>query len=275
MNGFINNIHALRWLWNHLKDDYGFEYLCTNYLTQDPQENNFSEIRRRCGRNDVPTAYQFGAAYKYAALAASAKLTEGTNCEHDDALPFLEEKDFSEESHSEVPHFTYKFQPLDTKRPSDYTPKELNALMYIIGASVLKLKHKKCRKRLLLSQSEVIQESNMAYTFSLLKNARCYPGTILFEIGFLAYTAFRQRFSKYLYQSRKNVKARLSEHVDYDKFEGNVCLTCFRTVLDKIFNTLISGYLKELRAQKRTASKKVVGNGHRNKKARRMNLPEL
>lgn len=273
MSGFINNIHALRWLWNILENDFEFEQLCTNHLTQDPQENNFSEIRRRCGSNDTPTAYQFGAAYKYAAIAENAKLAEGTNCEDDSALSLLDDKDLSNNAtYTESTRYTYKCLPLALLRRDECNSAELNALMYIVGASASKLRHERCRKRLLLNRDNVTRSQNTAYSFCLLKNAHCYPGTTLFEIGFLAFSAYKQRFLKYLHQNRKFVKARLRDHVSHTDFEGYVCSACFDTIIDKIFNTLISGYLKKLRVQRKVSTKKI-GFGKRNSKARKMNLP--
>lgn len=131
LSGILNNINAVGWLWKYLSSDFSFKHLCTNFLTQDPQENNFFDIRRRCGCNDVPTAYQFGAAYKYAAIAPNEKLSAGANCESDDALRFLEDDDFTiDENSMQGERYTYEFKPLDPVNIENYTPKELNGLMY-------------------------------------------------------------------------------------------------------------------------------------------------
>ena len=93
VDGFINNINALKLLWLDLTTECNCEYLPTNHLLQDCLENLFSEIRRRCGSNDTPDALQFGAAFKYAIVEKNSDLIDGSNCEQDLARPLLDETD--------------------------------------------------------------------------------------------------------------------------------------------------------------------------------------
>lgn len=280
VDGFIRNINALQWLWDKLHKDFGFQSLSTNHLNQDPNENLFSEIRRRCGRNDAPNAIQFAAAFRNAALAANEKLQDGSNCEPDNAVPLcdslgdssdLDIEELWEKSDSKTP-FKYKVLPLKPTTLDDYSTKELNALMYILGAAVAKLPHKKCRKELTVAREE-LNENNENYRFCKMKNASYYPSTILFKIGMDAFKAYKQKFRKFLYQNRQNVKKRLKEYMEYHNFADSICQKCFNVLVDKIFNTLIQAFLRDVKISLRL-KQKVMRQRKRNRKAIRMNLPD-
>lgn len=245
---------------------------------QDCVENLFSEIRRRCGRNDAPTAYQFGAAFKYAAIAANEKLPEGSNCESDEAQLLLEDNDavFHNDTrkllHSNA--FVYKSKPLDYRTTQNYSSKDLNGLAYITGASAMKLPHKRCRKNLIVPRAAAEVNTHL-FQFCKLKNAANYPSTKLFEVGLLAFTAYKQRFEHFLYQNRQGVKKRLKEYVPYDDFDAFCCKDCFDRVVDKIFNTLINCFLRKVKLSLKLAvsqkllqksSNKTTGTGVRGKR---------
>lgn len=271
--GFVRNINAVQWLWDKLNNEFGYENLSTNHLCQDPNENLFSEVRRRCGRNDSPNAVQFAAALKSATIAANEKI-QGSNCESDNAVPLCDFNDMELEDLWEMeeysPHFKYKLRPLKSAN-SNFTNKELNGLTYILGATVVKLSHSKCRQRL-TTDRENLDKNDRVYCFSTLKNASCYPSTLLFEIGLQAFTAYKQKFRKFLYQNRRNVKTRLKQYIIYDNFCDEMCQKCFETILDKIFNTFIQGFLREVKLSLRM-KQKAKRDGKRNRKAVRMNLP--
>lgn len=250
-------------------------------------ENLFSEIRRRCGRNDAPNAYQFGAAFKYAAISANEKLPEGTNCESDDAELLIDDNDAAlnedcdEELHSTA--FVYELTPLDLGLTQNYTSKDLNGLAYITGAAAIKLTHKKCRKNLIATRNEVEINPDL-FQFCKLKNATSYPSNKLFEVGLLAFTAYKQKFEHFLYQNRQGVKGRLKQYVPYDAFDAFCCKDCFNKFVDKIFNTLINCFLRKVKLSlkmagsksKQKSGSKANGTGvkhKRNRKAVRMNLP--
>lgn len=287
--GFKNNINALYWLWDKLEEKFGFESLSTNYLTQDAVENHFSEVRWRGGRNDCPTADKFAAAMKYAAIAANQKIP-GANCEPDNAGFLIEEEvratDFEQQKNTQ---FQYKMVPLNMDAQKRYTPHELNGLAYIVGAAARKL-HQHCKLRLVQRKDDIELKSHI-YSFCKLKNCETLPKSKLFEIGLLAYTVFVQRFKKMLYQSRDNVKTRMKEYMNYEDFKSHVCLKCFESVIDKIFNTLIKAFVKRVNANLRGAARVAPTAGaariaptagaariapkfpKRNRKAMRMCLP--
>ncbi|XP_065077883.1 uncharacterized protein LOC135701107 [Ochlerotatus camptorhynchus] len=50
---------------------------------------------------------------------------------------------------------------------------------------------------------------------------------------------YKQKFTKFLHQNRKNVKARLKEYLKHDDFKVVVCHECFHTLIYKFFNVLI------------------------------------
>lgn len=273
--GFISNINAIEWMWPKLKDEFGFSELCTNFLNADTVENHNSEVRRRCGRNDAPNSAQFGASFKYAAIAVNEKLVEGTNIEADGAKPLIEDIEFnSKRNQVEQPACDYNDEPLDDEYERTYTAKELNGLMFIVGYAVLKIQHKSCRERL-CQKGDEISPDHPLYAFCKLKRCSAYPSSLLYKIGLRVFNAFNQKFRAFLYECRQGVKTRLKTFVDYDTYSGETCRKCFDIVVDKLYNTLIQGFLKKAKnAHKRkTAAKKAATAAKRNRKAFRMQLP--
>lgn len=247
-------------------------------LCQDCLENFFSEIRRRCGFNDAPNAFQFGSAFKYAMIAALEKgFGEGTNCQHDSARPLLEENDVDDLQPNTYEPCNYDYEALDLESPFEALKKELNALVYVIGAAASKLPHKKCKQKLTAEQDDECLQ-NEDYSFIKLK-ASCasknvtIPNSCLYNIGILAFLCFKQKFKRFLYQNRRNVKTRLKAYLKYESFDYGACESCFHKLVDIIFNTLIQGFLRDVRVQQKIAENNKRYR-KRNRKAVRMNLPE-
>lgn len=270
-------------LWNELVQQFDCKFLCTNNICQDCLENLFSEIRRRCGSNDTPDCLQFGAAFKYACIETAGYPQEGSNCEKDDSVPLLSTTDppTDEESRKSgeeklcrrVCH-SYKYTPLDVSTPLEIPVKELNALMYVAGAATRKLYHKKCIKNLKTEHNVKLPDDD-AYNFCKIKqavHARSFvlPSSQLYRIAILCHAAFKQKFTTYLYQNHRNVKTRLKKHISYRLFETTVCQRCFDLLVDKIFNTLIQGFLKQLKSIPTKGRNRAY---KRKGKARRMCLP--
>ncbi|XP_034239127.1 uncharacterized protein LOC117644050 [Thrips palmi] len=80
--GWLENISAVKDLWQDLKDDYQFEYLNLRRLNQDPLENLFSVIKSNGAK--VPTAVQFIAGLKTSIVTNLRNSgIRGANCEED------------------------------------------------------------------------------------------------------------------------------------------------------------------------------------------------
>lgn len=250
-------------------------------MCQDFLENLFAEVRRRCGSNDAPDSVQFGTAFKYAAIEANIKAFDGENCEADDARPLITNEDLGDfmNGNSSINQQTimtasYELPPLDTSKPFEITMRELNGLVYIVGAAVRKLPHKECIKNLVHErQDDVLDE---AYNFIVLKQISTstvlhLPNAKLYEIGVLCFAAFNQKFSNFLFQNKVGVKTKLKHYVDYDLFDDCICKKCFLLLIDKIYNTLIQGFLKSVKAKQSAEDK--VKRFKRNRKAGRMCLP--
>lgn len=266
-------------VWNDLVLRFDCEYLCTNHTNQDCLENTFSEVRRRCGSNDAPDCLQFGAAFKYACIETGGCSTEGSNCEKDDSVPLLSATEPTtdmplETSDREKVCHEYQFTPLDVSTPMEIPVKEMNALMYVAGAAARKLYHQKCMKKLKAEQNEHLLDDE-AYSFcktkqSIYGKSFILPSSSLYRISVLCLAAFKQKFKKYLYQNHRNVKTRLKKHISHRLFEADVCQRCFNLLVDKIFNTLIQGFLKQLKSTPNDSKTKMF---KRKGKARRMCLP--
>lgn len=278
MIGLIGNIYALLWLWTTLKDEYKCSHLCTNPLCQDCLENFFAEIRRRCGFNDAPNAFQFGSAFKYAMVAAAEENSfDGKNCQNDKAVPLLNDNDLDQFPVPEQDDFSdYEFEPLDYSIPLTAQKKELNALVYVLGAAAGKLRHKKCREKLIEQRDGNFLE-NEDYSFTLLKSSISsrsvhIPNNALYAVGLVALWCFKLKFRKFLYENRCGVKKRLKAYVQYTSLDFAACKCCFDRLVDYIFNTLIQKFLGEVRYQHKVADKNKRLR-KRNRKAFRMNLP--
>lgn len=255
--------------------------MCTNHLCQDFLENLFAEVRRRCGSNDAPDSLQFGTAFKYAAIEANLKAFNGENCEADDARPLITNKDLgdfmignSNRNQHNILTASLELPPLDTSKPLEITMRELNGLIYIVGAAVRKLPHKKCVKNLVQERQDDVMDEG--YNFIKLKqlstsNVLNLPNTKLYEIGVICFAAFNQKFSNFMFQNKVGVKTKLKQYVDYELFDDCICKTCFLLLIDKIYNTLIQGFLKSVKAKQSTEDK--VKRYKRNRKAGRMCLP--
>lgn len=269
------------WIWNILKTKYRCNYLCTNPLCQDCLENLFSEIRRRCGFNDAPNVFHFSSAFKYAMISASNEtsntIDEGMNCEDDKVPSLLNEKDLEQISTQDPKRWFFEFEPLNVDTPSQFLKKDLNALVYILGAALRKLPHAKCRAQLMAEQDDDCLQ-NEDYSFLKLKAHSStrqinIPNNKLYDIGIVAFAVFKQKFKKFLFENRKDVKFRMKQYVIYDHFGDSICKNCFSKLMDCIFNTFIQGFLREIRFKNKIAENNKR-RAKRNRKAFRMNLAE-
>lgn len=281
LSGFIGNIHALKWLWTKLQTEFGCNYLCTNPLTQDCLENFFAEIRRRCGFNDAPNAFQFGSAFKYAMIsAAHQNFDDGRNCQADNTKLLLSEEEIDESSifASKASEHDYTFENFKPEDVFEVPKKEINALIYILGAAVNKIAHKRCRSKLITENADAYM-GNDDYDFCRLKASLSQrkitiPNNTLANIGLLAFSAYKLKFNTFLFENRRFVKKRLMMYVDYDSFDYATCKTCFDKLLVVIFNTFIQSFLRDVRLQNKIASNNKRARKKRNRKAFRMNLPD-
>ena len=202
---------------------------------------------------------------------------EGKNCQNDAQQPLLNEQDLEDMTENAEETVSYEKEQLDLNTPFAIRKKDLNALLYILGIAISKLSHEKCRLKLKASRDAACLDGE-DYAFSKLKAQATsrnidIPNNTLYAIGLLAFTAFKQKFEKFLFQNRKHVKSRLKEFVTYDHFDAVVCKFCFGRLIDFIFNTLIQAFLRETRYKNKIAenNKRKI---KRNRKAVRMNLPQ-
>ena len=79
--GWILSIYCLLGLWEDMKNNYGFKFILTSRLNQDPIENFFSVIRRNKGDNmDNPNAKQFCEAFRSAMYNNMTRPSKHANC---------------------------------------------------------------------------------------------------------------------------------------------------------------------------------------------------
>ncbi|XP_058442928.1 uncharacterized protein LOC131425232 [Malaya genurostris] len=275
LNGYLHNIQTIRELWTILNTSYGVPFIRTNYICQDALENEFSNIRRSCGFNDTPNCYQFAAALKYSSVSKCLDATINTNCEPDDLSTVVDPLEEPEEDplaiDTENCRMRY-FQPIAFDKVQSPDKAEMNALVYVIGYAVTKLKHKKCRKRMVLKHdaSQILEHH---YSFCRVKqylnaNRFNYPNNTAIEIGTILLTAFKEKFFNFFNESRFGLKNRLAEYVDYSDYETFLCTGCFAKFIDCTLNTLIKGQLLKITNKTNKTNRKTKKNG----KARRMGI---
>lgn len=272
------NIEALKQLWKYLQEVHNCIFLVTNTLCQDCLENFFSEIRRRCGYNDSLNTFQFGSAFRNACITAIDQNYQGTNCKKDGYVPLLTERDFMETESSLNSSSAIAIQndpSLDLSQKVLVRKSELSALVYVLGAAAAKIKHIKCKDRLVARNAQAFV-NNEDYKFCLLKASFAerninIPSNLLYDIGLQIFTIFKLKFKRFLYENRRYVKLRLKRYMDHGYYDHAICKSCFDALIDRILNTLIKGFLNETRLKKMFQDK-VRRRVKRNRKAVRMNL---
>lgn len=76
VRGFCLTMRSILMLCDHLTVHYGFAYLLTRRINQDPLENTFSIIRSKSGANVNTTARQFQAAFRHLLVSNLFKVSE-------------------------------------------------------------------------------------------------------------------------------------------------------------------------------------------------------
>ncbi|XP_062560460.1 uncharacterized protein LOC134224843 isoform X2 [Armigeres subalbatus] len=276
--GYIHNINAIRKLWRIVYDQHGFSTLRMINVCNDPLENEYGKLRRACGTNDAPNAHQFAAALKYSCIEKSLSSDHNSNCIPDNTTNLVDEQ-CTDESMDVDPlaidesFLMCRFEPLD----KDFELPDLletNALVYVVGYAVTKLKHVACQDSLKRPYSSD-ESLDVNYTFCKYKqylNAAgfIYPNSKALEIGAILLIALKQKFYKFLLECRNGVKMRLKEYVDYEDFK-EICYTCFCKFCDILLNTFFNG--QTIKMQSIYQRKQRKARIRRNGKARRMDLP--
>lgn len=210
-------------------------------------------------------------------LTAFEDFNKGKNCEGDNAPSLLNEDDVQNISIRDRKPTSYDFEPLDVDTPFEFHINDLNAVVYILGAAVIKLAHKKCRSQLKAEQGDdCLQNEDYAFVKRKAQSSTRtinIPNTKLYEIGIVAFAVFNRKFNKFLFENRRNVKLRMKQYIPYEHFGTSICKDCFAKLLDFIFNTFIQGFLREIRFKNKLAQNKKRKT-KRNRKAIRMDLPE-
>ena len=89
-------------------------------------------------------------------IAASDQCyVRGKNCQDDTSFSLLSEEIIDNLPKSSINRqIDYRFEPIDLSVPLETNSRDMNALVYILGAAAHKLQHEKCRKNLVLDKPE-------------------------------------------------------------------------------------------------------------------------
>lgn len=278
--GLIHNISALHHLWNVLSTNYKFTHLRTNKTCQDPLENQFSDVRRACGSNDTPNAEEFGIALKHSMVKRTITVSSQANCQPDHTTPLIGNQasadvpqELFEEENIEDPlaecgdYADRLFEPLEIEIIHQLDKAELNALTYVVGYSISKLKHTTCRKSM-NRPNDVASVSDDELMFCRLKRVLVssnfiLPNTQAVKIGLLLKAACQQKFSRFLTQNRRSVKFRLKEYIDYKDFRSIICVICFNSLVNRILNVLIKAEIGKIQPTVQANRPRLNGKSRR------------
>lgn len=248
-----------------------------NKVSQDALENGFASIRRSCGSNEAPNGFQFGVAVRNYSARKTIDDLYGANCSMDDTThSLINEGDFCDEDLEEetLTHITtHPFEPLDLSQDSPDLS-ELNALTYIVGYAATKLKHKKCKNKLLEARDEtddLPEEYSFVRLKKLIKKAGVsVPKKGAYEIGLQILIAFSQKFWPFIGKCKTGVKSRLKQYANHADFKKLVCRPCFDKFIDRLLNTLLNGQTKKINSNYKRRN--VASICATQKKGRRKNI---
>lgn len=83
LKGWQLTLNCILQLWEVLRDDHDFSFLCTLHLNQDPLEHFFSVVRQKGGNSHNPTPFNFARIYKSISCDKLLKPVKSGNCELD------------------------------------------------------------------------------------------------------------------------------------------------------------------------------------------------
>ncbi|XP_064482740.1 uncharacterized protein LOC135395484 [Ornithodoros turicata] len=86
IRGWKITIRAVILLWQDMHANYGYNYLLTRRLQQEPLENLFGIVRQQHGCNENPSVLQFTAGLKHICISKLMKLSKEGNCQEDTAV---------------------------------------------------------------------------------------------------------------------------------------------------------------------------------------------
>lgn len=247
VKGWVENISALKLLWEDLKTNFKFEYLLTRRLTQDCLENLFSVIRGKGGNNVTPDCANFKSTIRLVMTNQLLDPSEGSNCAIDASSFLLMRSELSKNvslSISRVPYIA------DAGENSIivYDDVQESSNAYVVGWLCKRLLHDECRKALTNRDKKAV--CNTYIHFKEFENCEMqFPNDFAISMYEKIAYVFNSSFTEYLFQSRKQVKAKLKQCIEGQLDSDIICKECTTLFVDKCINVLIKCYLQQQNEQ--------------------------
>lgn len=258
ITGWIANISCLKYLFEDLKLNFGFEFILCRNLTQDCIESWFSVVRAKGGNNSTPDSTKFFSAVRMCMANQLLDPSKAANCEMDNNQFLTKCNELLKHNPKldlKLQHLksSQKWNPEDDDVLSDMNitfitqnSHEENAIAYVAGWSVSKLNHTECLQKLATKEPEV----NLAYIHISMKQ---YDGAkLLYPLQpTLVYVQkviclFNNNIKKLISCSRANIKLRMINLINTFLFKTlDICLECQYLLVDKILNVTINSFIKK------------------------------
>jgi len=258
ITGWIANISCLKYLFEDLKLNFGFEFILCHNLTKDCIESWVSIVRAKGGNNSTPDSTKFFSAVRMCMANQLLDPSKAANFEIDNNQFLTKCNELLKHNPKldlKLQHLksSQKWNPEDDDVLSDMnitfitqnSHKE-NAIAYGSGWSVSKLNHTECLQKLATKEPEV----NLAYIHISMKQ---YDGAkLLYPLQpTLFYVQkviclFNNNIKKLISCSRANIKLRMINLINKFLFKTlDICLECQYLLVDKILNVTINSFIKK------------------------------
>ena len=262
IQGWVDNISALKLLWSELHDHFDFRYLLTRRITQDCIENIFSIIRAKGGNNVTPDAIKFRSAIRGVMVNQLLCASDDSNCESDAANFLL--------THNDVMKCNFKANVSkqcdlnDQITDYDYDVVQENAEHYVMGWACSKFPHAECRNVLSSYDNDYSMENVHIEMKKYDDNSKMlFPNEYGGKLAAKMSEAFENNFCQFLLESTHGIRNRLTDcFSSMNECSESICNTCMKLLTDKYFNVLIKAYVNRTNdlSEKRLATKNIKLN---------------
>ncbi|KAJ8871293.1 hypothetical protein PR048_027601 [Dryococelus australis] len=202
IQGWLENIAALKILWRDLQQKYNFSFLLTRHLSQDCIGNLFSVIMFKGGNNTISDAAMFRTISRSVTTNQLLKPSEDSNCEKINLS--VTPKQFAGNIDESAAF----------EKETDLAIVNMHSKSYATGWVISRLKHDSCKEKLSTLNAGLLDPHNV-YIYSKQYDGTnlLYPNQVAADLcdGVVKYYAMFLK--KYLQDSKEGVKHKLLQKV--------------------------------------------------------------
>lgn len=246
INGWRENITALKLLFSDLQTNVNIDFLMTRRLTQDCIENLFCILRAKGGNTVNPNSMQFQAALRMTMCNQILSPSKSSNCEKDFDYFLLRRKEFEQKKinitvHSSPADYINDFSVDAIESTADMI--ETNALAYITGYICSKL-CPEC-KNILSTKEDPCNVETVHISMKKYDNASfLFPNECALKISESIHTVFNTSFKEILINSKVGIKKILNSKIKADTYGLCDIQVCRDIFIDKFLNVEINSFIK-------------------------------